>query len=251
MNPQQAAYMITRLHPDILVGIKSAHFWGGFEQVDKAVTAGRLANVPVIVDFGEHQPPNSIRSLFFDHLRPGDIFTHTYSYGPKNRETVVDEDLRVKPFVLEAQKRGIVFDVGHGGGAFSFRQAKPAMEQGFWPDVISTDLHTESMNAGMKDLNNVMSKFLVMGMPLKDVVARVTSHPARVIRRPALGQLGVGAVADICVFEVQEGAFGYLDVRGLRMDGSRRIQNLLTVRAGRIVWDLNGMAAPDWKSELK
>lgn len=251
MNPQQAAYMINRLYPDILVGIKSAHFWGGFEQVDKAVTAGRIANVPVIVDFGEHQPPNSIRSLFFDHLRPGDIFTHTYSYGPKNRETVVDEDLRVKPFVLEAQKRGIVFDVGHGGGAFSFRQAKPAMEQGFWPDVISTDLHAESMNAGMKDLNNVMSKFLVMGMPLKDVVARVTSYPARVIRRPALGQLGVGAVADICVFEVQRGQFGYLDVRGFRMDGDSRIQNLLTVRAGRIVWDLNGMAAADWKTETR
>jgi dihydroorotase len=251
MNPQQMAYMINRLYPDILVGIKSAHYWGGFEQVDKAVAAGRLANVPVIVDFGEHQPPNSIRSLFFDHLRPGDIFTHTFSYGPANRETVVDESLKVKPFVFEAQKRGIVFDVGHGGGAFSFRQAKPAMEQGFWPDVISTDLHTESMNAGMKDLNNVMSKFLNMGMPLNEVVARVTSNPAKVIRRTQLGQLARGAVADICVFEVEEGAFGFLDVRGMKMDGSKRIQNLMTIRAGKVVWDLNGMSAADWQSEIR
>jgi dihydroorotase len=251
MNPQQMAYMINRLYPDILVGIKSAHYWGGFEQVDKAVAAGRLANVPVIVDFGEHQPPNSIRSLFFDHLRPGDIFTHTFSYGPANRETVVDESLKVKPFVFEAQKRGIVFDVGHGGGAFSFRQAKPAMEQGFWPDVISTDLHTESMNAGMKDLNNVMSKFLNMGMPLNEVVARVTLRPAKVIHRPQLGQLAKGTVADICVFEVQEGSFGFLDVRGKKMDGSKRIQNLMTIRAGKVVWDLNGLSAADWESEIR
>lgn len=251
MNAQQAAHMITRLYPEILVGIKSAHYWGGFEQVDRAVAAGRLANVPVMVDFGEHQPPNSIESLFFDHLRPGDIFTHTFSYGPKNRETIVDEDLKLKPFVLKAQQRGIFFDVGHGGGAFSFRQAVPAARQGFWPDVISTDLHTESMNAGMKDLTNVMSKFLSMGMPLKDVIARVTSKPAAVIRRPALGQLGVGAVADIAVFEVQEGQFGYLDVRGMRMDGKQRIHHLLTIRAGKVVWDLEGLAAADWNSEIK
>lgn len=251
MNPQQMAYMINRLYPEILVGIKSAHYWGGFEQVDKAVAAGRLANVPVMVDFGEHQPPNSIRSLFFDHLRPGDIFTHTFSYGPKGRETIVDDSLKVKSFVFDAQKRGILFDVGHGGGAFSFRQAKPAMEQGFWPDVISTDLHTESMNAGMKDLNNVMSKFLNMGMPLNDVVARVTSNPAKVIHRTQLGQLAKGAVADICVFEVQEGAFGFLDVRGLKMEGSKRIQNLMTIRAGKVVWDLNGLAASDWRSEIR
>ena len=251
MNAQQAAHMITRLYPDIIVGIKSAHYWGGFEQVDRAVAAGRLANVPVMVDFGEHQPPNSIESLFFDHLRPGDIFTHTFSYGPNNRETIVDENQKLKPFVLRAQQRGILFDVGHGGGAFSFRQAVPAARQGFWPDFISTDLHTESMNAGMKDLTNVMSKFLSMGMPLKDVIARVTSKPAAVIRRPALGHLGVGAVADIAVFEVDEGQFGYLDVRGMRMDGKQRIRHLLTVRAGKVVWDLEGLAAADWNSEIK
>ena len=251
MNPQQVAYMINRLYPDILVGIKSAHYWGGFEQVDRAVAAGRLAGVPVMVDFGEHQPPNSIESLFFDHLRPGDIFTHTFSYGPKNRQTIVDDDLKLKPFVLKAQERGIFFDVGHGGGAFSWRQAVPAAKQGFWPDVISTDLHTESMNAGMKDLNNVMSKFLNMGMSLREVINKVTAAPARVIKRPALGHLRAGTVADIAVFEVQNGDFGYLDVRGMRLPGKQRIQNLMTLRAGRIVWDLNGMASPEWMSEIQ
>src|SRR3546814_18952858 len=110
-----------------------------------------------MVDFGDHQPPLSIEKLFMEILRPGDIFTHTFSYGPTNRETIVDENGKVKPFVFEAQKRGIVFDVGHGGGAFSWRQAIPAMQQGFRPNVISTDLHSDSMNEGMKGLDNVMS----------------------------------------------------------------------------------------------
>jgi dihydroorotase len=184
-------------------------------------------------------------------LRPGDIFTHTFSYGPKNRQTIVDDDLKLKPFVKKAQERGIFFDVGHGGGAFSWRQAVPAASQGFWPDVISTDLHTESMNAGMKDLNNVMSKFLNMGMSLREVVNRVTAVPARVIKRPALGHLRKGSVADIAVFEVQNGDFGFLDVRGMRLPGKQKIQNLMTVRAGRIVWDLNGMASPEWMSEIR
>ena len=126
MNPVQTAYMITRLFPEIIVGIKASHYWGDFTAVDKAVEAGKLANVPVMVDFGEHNPPLSIEDLFMKHLRPGDMFTHTFSYGPANRETIVDENLKVKPFVFEAQKRGIIFDVGHGGGAFSWRQAGPA-----------------------------------------------------------------------------------------------------------------------------
>lgn len=250
MNPQQAAYMIRKLYPEIIVGIKAAHFWGDFTQVDKAVEAGRLANVPVMVDFGEHDPPNSLEALFMEHLRPGDIFTHTFSYGPAVRETIVDENLKVKPFVFAAQQRGIIFDVGHGGGAFSFRQAVPALEQGFLPNVISTDLHAESMNGGMKDLCNVMSKFLNIGMPLQQVIDRVTRQPAQVIARSELGQLHTGSVADITVFRVEQGDFGFLDVRKTRIQGNRRIVAELTLRAGKIVWDLNGLSAPLWQSEL-
>jgi dihydroorotase len=250
MNPQQTAYMIKRLFPDIIVGIKAAHYWGDFTQVDRAVEAGNLANVPVMVDFGEHQPPNSIQSLFMQHLRPGDIFTHTYSYGPTVRETVVDDSGKVKPFVFAAQKRGIIFDVGHGGGAFSWRQAVPAMQQGFRPNVISTDLHAESMNSGMKDMSNTMSKFLNMGMSLQDVILRSTWNPANVIKRTDLGNLSVGSDADIAVFNLRKGNFGFLDVRKTKLKGTQKLEAELTIRAGKIVWDLNGISAPPWEEEL-
>lgn len=243
MNPVMTANMITELFPDILVGIKASHYWGDFTQVDRAVEAGKLAKVPVMVDFGEHDPPNSIEALFMQHLRPGDIFTHTYSHGPTKRETIVDDKGKVKPFVFSARKRGIIFDVGHGGGAFSWKQAVPALQQGFTPDVISTDLHTQSMNAGMKDLTNVMSKFLALGMPLKDVIQRVTVNPARVINRPALGSLSVGSDADIAVLNLRKGDFGFLDVSGTKYKGSQKLEAELTVRAGKVVWDLNGISA--------
>jgi len=251
MNPQQTAYMIKKLFPEIIVGIKAAHYWGDFTQVDRAVEAGNLANVPVMVDFGEHQPPNSIEELFMKHLRPGDIFTHTFSYGPAVRETVIDEGGKVKPFIFQAQKRGIIFDVGHGGGAFSWRQAVPAMQQGFQPNVISTDLHAESMNGGMKDMSNVMSKFLNIGMSLKDVILRSTWNPANVIKRTDLGNLSVGTEADITVFNVRKGDFGFLDVRKTKLKGTQKLEVELTIRAGKIVWDLDGISAPPWEEELQ
>lgn len=250
MNPSMTAHMITRLFPEVLVGIKSAHFWGGFTQVDLAVEAGTLANVPVMVDFGEHQPPNSIEDLFMKHLRPGDIFTHTYSYGPANRETVVNEDLRVKPFIFEAQKRGIIFDVGHGGGAFSFRQAIPSLQQGFLPDVISSDLHKDSMNGAFKDMANLLSKFMNMGMSLSDVILRSTWKPAQVLSREDLGHLSVGTEADIAVFSLREGKFGFQDIRRTKIEGTQKLEAELTIRAGRIMWDLNGISAPHWETEL-
>ncbi len=251
MNPQQTAYMIKKLFPDIIVGIKAAHFWGNFTQVDRAVEAANLANVPVMVDFGDHQPPNSIEELFMKHLRPGDIFTHTFSYGPTLRETVVDDSGKVKPFIFQAQKRGIVFDVGHGGGAFSWRQAVPSMQQGFQPNVISTDLHAESMNGGMKDMSNVMSKFLNMGMSLHEVILRSTWNPANVIKKTELGNLSVGTEADVAVFNLRKGDFGFLDIRKTKLKGAQKLEAELTIRAGKIVWDLNGISAAGWEEELQ
>ena len=186
-----------------------------------------------------------------EHLRPGDIFTHTFSYGPNNRETIVDEDLKVKPFVFEAQKRGINFDVGHGGGAFSFRQAIPAIQQGFLPNVISSDLHSQSMNSGFKDMANLLSKFMSMGLSMEEVVLRATWNPAQVINRKDLGNLDVGAEADIAIFTLREGDFGFLDIRRTKIDGDKRLETEMTIRAGRIVWDLNGLSAPYWESEFK
>ena len=250
MNPVMNAHMINRLYPTILVGIKSAHYWGEFTSVDKAVESGKLANVPIMVDFGEHNPANSIESLFLKHLRPGDIFTHTFSEISIGRESVVDEKTRkVKPFVFEAQKRGVIFDVGHGGGAFSWAQAVPAYQQGFYPNVISSDLHDLSMNSGMKDMANVMSKFLAMGMSFQDVILRSTWNPAQVIKRLDLGHLSVGAEADLAVFNVREGEFGYTDVRKIAVVGTKKLEAELTIRAGKVVWDLNGLSGQKWTIE--
>ena len=247
MNPEMCAYMITRLFPDILVGVKSAHYWGpDFTQVDQAVKAGTIAKVPVMVDLGEHRPPLSIEELFMKHLRPGDIWTHTYANAPQEREVPVDENGKVKPFIFEAQKRGIVFDVGHGGGAFHFAQAVPAIQQGFITEVISSDLHIGSMNGGMKDMANLISKFMAMGLSLQDVILRSTWNPAKVINRPELGNLSVGSVADVAVFNLRTGNFGFTDVRARRLDGTRKLEAELTLRAGRVVWDLNGIASLRW-----
>ncbi len=243
MNSEMTAYSIQKLYPDILVGIKAAHYWGGFEQVDLAVEAGKKAGVPVMVDFGEHNPPNSIEALFMEHLRPGDIFTHTYSNGPEQREAIVDREGKLKPLVLKAQQRGIVFDLGHGGGAFTWKQAVPATKQGFRADVVSTDLHTQSMNSGMKDLSNVISKFMALGISLPDAFSRATWAPAKVIHRTDLGHLSVGAEADVAVFNLRKGDFGFLDVRRIRLKGDKKLEAELTLRAGKVVWDLNGLAS--------
>ena len=249
MNPVMTAYMINRLFPDILVGIKSAHYWGAdFTQVDRAVEAGKLANVPVMVDLGVHDPPLSIEELFANHLRPGDIWTHTYANAPRDREVPVDENGRVKPFIFKAQDKGIIFDVGHGGGAFDWRQAIPSVQQGFIADVISSDLHIGSMNTGMKDMANLLSKFLNMGLSLNDVISRATINPAMAIKRTELGNLSVGSVADVAVFSLRKGDFGYLDIRGTKMKGTQKLEAELTIRAGRIAWDLNGIGSPVWNA---
>jgi dihydroorotase len=250
MNPVMTSYMITRLFPDIIVGIKSAHYWGpDFTQVDRAVEAGRLANVPVMVDLGEHHPPLSIEELFMKHLRPGDIWTHTYANAPQDREVPVDENGKVKPFIFEAQKRGIIFDVGHGGGAFHFAQAVPSIQQGFIANTISSDLHVGSMNSGMKDMTNLLSKFMAMGLSIQDVILRATWSPATVINRPELGNLSVGSVADVAVFSLSKGDFGFLDVRGKKLKGSQKLEAELTIRAGKIVWNLNGIGFPMWDAK--
>lgn len=248
MNPTMAANMIKRLFPDILIGIKSAHYWGDFTQVERAVEAGELANVPVMVDFGEHEPMLSLESLLLEKLRPGDIFTHTYSYT-KGREPVVDDNGKVKPYIFEAQKMGRIFDVGMGGGSLIWHQAIPSVKQGFLPDVISTDLHTQSMNDGMKDMANTMSKFLNMGMSIQDVILRSTWNPANVINKTELGHLSEGVEADVAVFSLREGDFGFIDSRRRKMKGTRKLEAELTIRAGRIVWDLNGISVPMWDVE--
>jgi len=115
--------------------------------------------------------------------------------------------------------------------------------------VISSDLHIGSMNGGMKDMSNLLSKFLNMGLSLQDVILRATWNPAKVIKKPELGNLDVGTVADVAVFNLRHGDFGFLDVMGNRMKGTQKLEAELTIRAGKIVWDLNGIAAPMWDAK--
>jgi dihydroorotase len=179
-------------------------------------------------------------------MRPGDIITHSYE-KVSERMPVVDEQGKVRPFVLSAQKRGVLFDVGHGGAGFWFSQAVPAFKQGLAPNSFGTDLHRFSMNAGMKSMLNIMSKYMAIGMRLKDVVARATWNPAKSIKREDLGNLSEGAVADITLLSVQNGKFGFVDAGNNKIEGNQKLEAELTIRAGKIVWDLNGLAAQQWK----
>jgi dihydroorotase len=209
------------------------------------VEAGKLANVPVMIDFGVSDPPLSIEELFLKHLRPGDIFTHCYAQLASGREYIVDpKTAQVKPFVWEAIKRGIIFDVGYGGISFAFSQALPAMRGGLYPHVISTDLHIGSMNAAMKDLPTTMSKFLAMGMDLQSVVKACTLTPARVIKREELGHLSVGSDADITILNLRKGRFGLFDYTGHKIETDSKLECEMTIRGGKIVYDLNGLANP-------
>ena len=154
----------------------------------------------------------------------------------------------MKPFVLKARARGIIFDVGHGGGSFMWSQAIPAMQQGFGPDVISSDLHTGSMNSGFKDMSNLISKMLNIGMSLQDAIAAATSRAASAIKRPELGHLGVGAEADVAVFNLRTGEFGFSDADGIGYKGNKKLEAELTIRNGRVVWDLNAISATPYKA---
>jgi len=230
-------------YPGLIIGIKTAHYAGPeWAPVERAVEAGTAANIPVMVDFGTNRPERPMSELVTRKLRPGDIYTHVYS-GLRNEQL---ESGEVNPALWEARKRKVIFDVGHGGGSFLWRIAVPAMKAGFVPDSISTDLHIGSMNAGMKDMLNVMDKFLAMGMSLDDVILRSTWNPAREIKQEQLGHLSSGAVADIAVFKLEKGNFGFVDMYGARLRGTQKLTCELTLREGKVVYDLNGMTRPDW-----
>ena len=244
MNPKLAANT-AKQYKDYIVGFKLAHFNGAdWTPTTRAVEAGKLAELPVIIDFGGSQPNLSIQELFFKHLRPGDIYTHTYAALNGAREEIVDANNTLKPFVLEAQKRGIIFDVGYGGASFNYTQAIPALKAGLFPNTISTDLHTGSMNSSMKDQLSVMSKFMNLGMPLFEVIKASTWKPAQVINRTNLGHLTEGAEADIAILNIRKGSFGFYDKTGYKVNGTEKFECELTIKGGKVVYDLNGLANP-------
>lgn len=251
MQPEIAA-ALCKAYPDILLGIKTAHYWTQlpwdekhrpWSSVEKAVEAGELAGLPVMVDFWPRPPERSYPDLLLKKLRPGDIHTHVFA----QQFPVVDEAGKVNEFMWRARERGIIFDLGHGAGSFWFRQAIPAFKDGFVPDSISTDLHMGNINGPVVQMANPMSKFLSIGMPLEEVIRRSTVEPARIIRRPELGTLSIGAEADVALFKVHEGDFSFADCGRARMKGSRKLECQVTFRAGKLVYDPFGLSMPEWE----
>lgn len=236
-------------YPETIVGFKTVQYQAkDWINVDRAIEAGEKSNLPVFIDFGTFWPhERSYQDLVLKRLRPGDISTHMYKNEGSDAHKVplFDEDGKLLPYLAEARKRGIKFDLGHGLGNFNFPVVVPAIQQGWWPDAISTDLHAEDVNHAVKDLNNLMSKVMNIGIPFEEVINRTTWSPAQMIRRTDLGHLSPGAVADVAVLNLVKGDFGFLDIRNMRMKGKERIVCELTLRAGKVVWDLNGIAAQE------
>jgi len=239
MNAEMAALMVQK-YPDIIVGIKIGHYDGkDWAPFDRALEAGNLAKVPLFVEC--HLPHYSLEDQL-KKMRPGDIMTHAYEKITE-RASVVDDNGKVRPFVMEAQKKGVLFDVGHGGYGFWFSEAIPAFQQGLLPNSFGSDLHRFSMNSGMKSMLITMSKYLNMGMDIKEVIQRASWNPAQSIKRDDLGSLSEGSFADIAVISILNGNFGFVDAGGNKIMGKQKLEAELTLRAGKIVWDLNGLSA--------
>lgn len=249
MDPRLCADTIKR-YPDIIVGVKTAHYWTRepwdaehvpWAAVDRAIECGYLANVPVMFDFWP-RPDRTYADLILKKMRPGDIHTHVFA----QQFPIILPDGKINPIMAEARARGVIFDVGHGAGSFWFRNAVPAAKQGFIPDSMSTDLHMGDFT--ILSMNNVMSKFLAMGVPLEDVIRRSTVNPAHEIHRPELGTLSVGEDADIAVLELMKGKFGYIDCGVAKMDASVNLMARMTIRAGRILYDPSGLSMVEWEN---
>ena len=232
--------LMVKKNPDIIVGVKIGHYEGSdWAPFDKAIDAATKSNTPLFVEC--HLPQFSLEEQL-KKMRPGDIITHSFE-KIEERMPVTDEQGKLRPFVIEAQKRGVLFDLGHGGAGFWFSVAVPALKQGFMPNSFGSDLHRFSMNAGMKDMMNILSKYMAIGMTLEEVIKRATWNTAKAIHREDLGSLSEGNVADITLILVKDGHFGFTDAGGNVLQGSQKLEAEMTIRAGKIVWDLNGLSA--------
>jgi dihydroorotase len=247
MDPKATAEKILK-HRDLIMGIKTAHFGRpGWTALDRAVEAGRIAKVPVIVDNNvlTGMERNS-REKLLDRLRPGDL--HTHSYNDRQIELLNRHNGSVQEYSRQARARGVLFDLGHGGGSFLWPIATQAMKQGFPPDTISTDLHASSILAGQPDMPNCISKLMALGMTLEDGIRRSTVRPAQAIGRyPELGTLGPGKTADIAVLAPRQGVFAFKDAWSKKLLANEKLECVLTVRGGKIVYDAEGVSMPEWK----
>jgi dihydroorotase len=244
MEVKPAADMALK-YKGVIVGVKSAHFAGPeWTPYENAEAIGKIAGIPVMVDFGNNvRAGRTLYDLLNKYFRPGDIYTHMYGgrRGEQDPETKGPSKA-----MIDGRKRGVYFDVGHGSASFGWSCAIPLMKAGFIPDSISTDLHDHSMNAGMKDMLNVMDKFLAMGMGLDDVILRSTWNPAHEIQHDELGNLSIGAPADVAVLRVEKGNFGFVDQVSTVLKGKQKLVCELTLRNGKVVYDLNGITREEW-----
>jgi dihydroorotase len=227
---------------DIVIGVKvrmseNVIAKNGIEPLKRAVKACELAGTggKVMCHIGGVETAE-LMSQILETLRPGDILTHCYSGFPNiaGAFTNIVQNGRLLPAALAAKQRGVIFDIGHGGGSFDFTVAEPAIAQGATPDTISSDIHVFSGNTpGMPYLPWVMSKFLAMGFTLEQVVTMATANPAKVINRAAkLGTLQVGAPGDVAIMELVEGDVSFVDTRNNTRKGKAFLKPVQTVTAG-------------------
>lgn len=242
MDPAAAAAKVNQ-YPDLIVGIKHAHFTlPGFAGLKRAVEAGRLTGKPVMVDNTIlTNMQRTTREKLLDIMRPGDI--HTHVYNDMHLELLDRSTGKLQPYMVEARRRGVLFDMGHGGAGFLWPAAARAMRQGFPPDTIGTDLHPNSIMLPQVNVPNCISKLMAIGMTLPDAILRATANPARAIKRfPELGTLGEGRGADIAVFELQSGVFALVDSAQKKLMATKKLECVLTIRDGQVVTDVNGLS---------
>ena len=254
LQPKVTAAVASQ-YSDIIVGIKAAHYWAApnkfddlhppWASVDKAVEAGALCGMPAMIDFQPNLPECPYPELITERMRPGDIHTHVFA----QQFPIINKDRKVYDHMWKAREKGIYFDVGHGAGSFWFRNGLPALNDGFPPDTLSTDLHMGCIHGSVLSMLQLMSKFHNMGMPLQEVIMRSTNLPAKLINRPELGTLTVGKCADIAVIRKLTGDFGYIDCGGGKINGSSELNCCMTIREGKILYDGYGMAMPEWEKQ--
>ena len=231
MAPAEAVE-VADANRDVIIGIKvrvgrGASGTSGAAPLDIALQAANEAALPLMchIDF----PPPSYEEVL-ERLRPGDVLTHAFRPFPN---APIDHQGKVKDVVQRARARGVKFDIGHGKGSFAFKTARGMLANGFYPDTISSDVHTLCIDGPAFDQVTTLSKFLCMGMPLNDVIAATTVNAATALKRPELGSLKPGCVGDATILSVRDGAFDYVDVVGEHMTGDKRIMSDAVVLAGK------------------
>ncbi len=237
-----ACAMALAENQDFLLGVKvrmseNVIFKHGLEPLKRAIQACEKCGWPakLMVHIGGVETPQ-LMSQILDLLRPGDVLTHAYSGAPNiaGAFTNIVQDGKLLPAAVAAKQRGVIFDVGHGGGSFDFTVAEIAIPQGCPPDTISSDIHVFSGNSpGMPYLPWVMSKFMLLGYSLEQVIAMATTAPAKIINRaPGIGSLKVGAPGDVSIMELVEGPVSFLDTRNNKRDGKAYLKPVQTVMNG-------------------